>query len=419
MLPYNESEEEKREREERERQNRVLEEARRQAAEVVNNNTNHIPAAPAFDENVNNSYTQTGSFGGSDSVHEGTTINNQQNNASSVSYRDVMPKERQQELENKQKAYAAINKMDYDPTTGELKPTNKFLTTILGVDPAIMRRRRLDEMEINREKQKQSAFFNAISVLGDMITAATGGNVEKREANNAGKEANERNQQLTREQNEEDKANADKTNNKLQQVLDKIENMSLQWNQLYAPTVHNSQSSGSSIGRQISTQRSKTYNKSGSRTQSESTLTTPIQSNSDQEKRLYGGKGDVAVAMMNTQGKLETKYVSKEQAKVLASHAKAVYNAKIAQGDRRLAEVFISRGIVRLGTNDNLVWDDEMLLKSGYLFATSDGNMQSISSIESYYRSITGENRPFRQHGSNNSSNDGGMFNDGSAGVFN
>lgn len=70
-----------------------------------------------------------------------------------------------------------------------------------------MRKQREEEMALNRRKQKESAWYNALAVLGDMVTTATGGNVWKREADKHAKEAHEANLNLQKEQAAEDIAN--------------------------------------------------------------------------------------------------------------------------------------------------------------------------------------------------------------------
>lgn len=92
-----------------------------------------------------------------------------------------------------------------DPETGKVQ--KKFVTDILGVDPEVMRRKRQAEEELNRSKQKEAGLYNALAVLGDMITTAGGGNVWKRNPDGKAKEARDRNLQLQQEQQAEDIAN--------------------------------------------------------------------------------------------------------------------------------------------------------------------------------------------------------------------
>lgn len=90
-----------------------------------------------------------------------------------------------------------------DPETG--KVDKKYITDIVGVNPEEMKRKRAQEMRLNQTKQKESALYNALSVLTDMITTASGGNVLKREADKHAKDAHTDNLNLEKAQAEEDK----------------------------------------------------------------------------------------------------------------------------------------------------------------------------------------------------------------------
>jgi hypothetical protein len=109
----------------------------------------------------------------------------------------------QKEFEERRDILAKAN--DIDPATG--KVDKKYVSDILGVDPEVMRKKREEEMALNRAKQKESALYDSLSVLGDMITAATGGNVWKRDKNTVAKNAHDNNLALQKEQQEEDIAN--------------------------------------------------------------------------------------------------------------------------------------------------------------------------------------------------------------------
>lgn len=113
----------------------------------------------------------------------------------------------EREFQRQQKLYADAHHID--TKTGQVD--RRFVSDILGVDPEVMRKQREAEMALNRRKQKESAWYNALSVLGDMVTTATGGNVWKREADTHAKEAHDDNLKLQKEQAAEDEAN----NNKL------------------------------------------------------------------------------------------------------------------------------------------------------------------------------------------------------------
>ena len=106
-------------------------------------------------------------------------------------------------FQQQKKAYAQAYRIN--PETGQVD--RRFVSDILGVDPEVMRKQREEEMALNRRKQKESAWYNALAVLGDMVTTATGGNVWEREADKHAKEAHEANLNLQKEQAAEDIAN--------------------------------------------------------------------------------------------------------------------------------------------------------------------------------------------------------------------
>ena len=113
----------------------------------------------------------------------------------------------QREFEARKRPIAAAYRIDQN--TGRVD--HRFVSDILGIDPDVMRRKRAEEERLNQSKQKESALYNSLAVLGDMMTTAGGGNVWKRNADQHAKEAHDNNLALEREQNAEDIAN----NNKL------------------------------------------------------------------------------------------------------------------------------------------------------------------------------------------------------------
>ncbi len=112
----------------------------------------------------------------------------------------------QQYFDDQRQAYAAA--YGIDPNTGRVQ--RRFVSDILGVDPEVMRKKRQQEQELNRAKQKESALYNSLAVLGDMITTAGGGNVWQRNADQHAKQAHADNLALQKEQQAEDIANNDK-----------------------------------------------------------------------------------------------------------------------------------------------------------------------------------------------------------------
>ena len=215
---------------EQERKRRAAEEAARERNTELQQGaqpTDVLPKEQSMDgaDSETKSYQRQGSVGGG----------SQTGTSSSTSSVGNLSSERQAEMEARQKAVAAANGMDYDPVTGKLTPKNTFITDILGVDPAVMRKKREEEQALNRRKQKESALYNALSVLGDMITTAGGGNVWKRDADKHAKEAHDANMALDREQLAEDLSNAEKLTKVKQDAIDKINAINMQYNNLFAP----------------------------------------------------------------------------------------------------------------------------------------------------------------------------------------
>ena len=101
------------------------------------------------------------------------------------------------------------NAYHINPDTGTVD--KKYITEIIGVDPEEMKRKRAQEMRLNQSKQKESALYNALAVLTDMMTTAGGGNVWKR------KDAHDDNINLKKEQAAEDKE-VGKTKNATEQA---------------------------------------------------------------------------------------------------------------------------------------------------------------------------------------------------------
>lgn len=73
------------------------------------------------------------------------------------------------------------------------------LEEALGVDPERLEDYRKRQERLNDFKRKEAMWYNGLSVLGDALTAAFGGNVYKRDANNAAGDAAKANEQIAAE----------------------------------------------------------------------------------------------------------------------------------------------------------------------------------------------------------------------------
>lgn len=93
--------------------------------------------------------------------------------------------------------------MHINPDTNKVDDPNKYLTSLFGVSPQYLEEKRKKEMELEKFKKGESAFYNAISLLGDMASAAHGGNVWRREPNRYAATANEKIAGLENEQQQQ------------------------------------------------------------------------------------------------------------------------------------------------------------------------------------------------------------------------
>lgn len=132
-----------------------------------------------------------------------TTVRTERSVSGFVNPDGTPNEEAQKEYEEGKAAYAKAYHID--PETGQVD--RRYVSDILGIAPEVMRKQREAEIALNRRKQKESAWYNALSVLGDMVTTATGGNVWKREADQHAKDAHDDNLKLQKEQAAEDEAN--------------------------------------------------------------------------------------------------------------------------------------------------------------------------------------------------------------------
>lgn len=110
----------------------------------------------------------------------------------------------------RQQAAPVAQSMGIDPNTG------KVITPFeaLGYDPEKERQRREAEQRLNEFKKKESGWYNALSIVGDALTAAHGGNVWRRDANKTAAQAEKDNQRLIAEQKAEDVYNREKLRGK-------------------------------------------------------------------------------------------------------------------------------------------------------------------------------------------------------------
>lgn len=193
-----------------------------------------LPQQPPINgsEQVTNEYSQSGNIGGNTSYGVHQQFGTQ--SGTSTSGLDELSPERKSELEARQRALAEANHMDYDPATGKLTPKNTFFYDVIGIDREAVKKDREREIATNRTRQSLNALRDSLMLVSDMVSAAVGGNVWKREKDPTNKELEERNRQLKAEQLQEDKDSADKLNSQYEKTVKGLSDLADRFNQLYA-----------------------------------------------------------------------------------------------------------------------------------------------------------------------------------------
>lgn len=264
--------------------------------------------------------------------------------------------------------YASANQID--TTTG--KTDRKQLSSLLGFDPQVNKKRREEQEAIARRKQKEAALFNGLSVLGDMLTTAIGGNVEKRDAYEGGSNAAKELEKLREEQAAEDTLIGTTINKNDNNYLDYINKLEKDYQKLFGVT------------QEVSTQGSKTQTTSvGDKTISKTT-------NSTTDKTVEGDGSDsssssskkLAINIPYAEGgvtKRKEIYVPKEQYKSIARFIQGRYDSLEPTKKNELQVALSMAGIKKQKNSKNYSADD--LLKSGIIF-----NVPSV--VEEFKRLI-------------------------------
>ncbi len=286
----------------------------------------------------------------------------------------------QKEYEEGKAAYAKAYHID--PETGQVD--RRYVSDILGVAPEVMRKQREAEMALNRRKQKESAWYNALSVLGDMVTTATGGNVWKREADQHAKDAHDDNLKLQKEQAAEDEAN----NNKLRAP-----------EQAYAAAVAKLRDT---VGRRYGTKITSTTEQGGD------TKTTTTQGNdrttTTQGKDVTTGHRDaiagrttsrsssgssdtktVKIQVKNTDGTISSEdfHIPANDFDAMGRYLSAAYNNLTGQDKNNVDKLLSANGIMPRdnGTGKN-TYDGADLLSSGIVFDDPQVRAEFIKVIQ-------------------------------------
>lgn len=248
-----------------------------------------------------------------------------------------------------------------DPETGRVQ--RRFVSDILGIDPEVMRKQRQQEEELNRAKQKESGLYNALAVLGDMITTAGGGNVWQRNADQHAKEAHANNLALEREQQAEDIAN----NAKLRTT-----------EQAYAAAVQKLRDSvGTAFGTKISNTVEQGGKTTAKTTQGKDTTTGYIEGRTGKGSGNGNGSGSngstktVKIQVKGADGKLSSEdfHIPANDFDAMGRYLSAAYQNLTENGKKNIDRVLAASGIL---PRDNGVgkntYDGADLLSSGIVF---------------------------------------------------
>lgn len=281
-----------------------------------------------------------------------------------------------------------------NPNTGAQTPFE-----VLGYNPDIERKRRDAERALNDRKRKENAWYHALAMIGDSITAALGGDVYLRNPNNIGMKANADNARLITEQKAEDEDNtaklrangiayANDVNNLIKNYLTKTTIKSTKGGDRHETTHH----PGVSKTRQVafplgdSGESGGNGNKSG--------------------KGTWKNNSTYEIGLLHD-GKLKYRSITGQQAKNIVNHAETLYEKALQFGDEATKKAILEL----LGSNivreddahpGKYEWDDEALLRSGYIFEADKiyrkGILKGVDkSIRDYYREITGDNTNYDQ----------------------
>lgn len=265
----------------------------------------------------------------------------------------------QQEFEAQRRATAAA--YGIDPETGRVQ--RRYISDILGIDPEVMRKQRQQEEELNRAKQKESALYNSLAVLGDMITTAGGGNVWQRNADQHAKEAHANNLALEREQQAEDIAN----NAKLRTT-----------EQAYAAAVQKLRDSvGTAFGTKISNTVEQGGKTTAKTTQGKDTTTGYIEgrtgkgSGNGNSSGSNGSTKTVKIQVKDTNGNLATEdfHIPANDFDAMGRYLSAAYQNLTDSGKNNIDKVLAASGILPRdnGAGEN-TYDGADLLSSGIVF---------------------------------------------------
>jgi len=345
------------------------------------------------------SVQESGSVSNSAQTGQSVQVGSQSGTSETTSGIGQLTPEQQAERAARAKAAADANGLDYDPETGKVTRKASFVLDTLGVDPAVMKKNREEETKLNERKQKESAWFEALSTLLNIGTMAIGGDVYKREPNNKSKEAKDRNIQLLEQQNKEDRENADKLNAKEREGINAVYKAIDDYNQIYAPRTQKSSHESNSQQAGVTSQQS---------TSSQQSRTTATQATNHsprwwdiQEKRYDRGRGrsgsgggsglkTIKIPYVDSNGEEQSYDIDIEEKNydAMGKYVSAAYNNLSAEGKKSVNKKLKASGInpKKDGTYETddllasgVIFEDEAVLNEFKKVINSDPNLSDAS----------------------------------------
>jgi hypothetical protein len=265
-----------------------------------------------------------------------------------------------------------------DPTTKQTD--RKHLSSLLGFDPQVNKKRREEQEALARRKQKEAAWFNGVSILADMLTTAIGGNVQQQEAYKGGAEAKQEIEKLQDEQMKENILVNESINKNNKAYTDYVDALEKQYQTLFGGKVDKSTPSTKTITKTTDdktiytspSEQTKTITETGDKSGKSS-------SSSNRKKQIIAkdAKGEPVVCELG-----------KETYDALVSALKAYYTKilmaevpdsatdeekdKIEERQETLEQKLFEHGILidkpKGSTKNQYKWNDDMVLQNGYFF---------------------------------------------------
>lgn len=269
------------------------------------------------------------------------------------------------EFERRKQELAAASHVN--PETGQVD--DKHLSSIFGFDPRDTRMKREDEEELNRSKAKAAAWTNALATLSEMVGAATGSNVWKRDMLNHAQQATEANKALWREQQAEDAQLAAKKQAIEASYADQVQKLHDAVSKAYGTTISKSQETG---GNTRSVTRQGNDYTSGSRE------VTPrgVRGGGSASASASAGAGKGATKILKVQlndGTNADIRMSAGQHAATGRYLSAMYNALVNSGEEKVGKILSDNGVypkevVDKDGNKHYEYNADDLMASGVVF---------------------------------------------------